>query len=133
MRTRTNYLFAVVLLIAALLAGCSGGKTPAPATPDEVKGETFDAGQVSALVPEGWKAFPSPDLFDEYDGDNDPTALSIYKGAQNDFDQLTKPGITITTYKTEEFASGQGWCRRSGNPCKHQDSPVRERGRALGG
>lgn len=109
MRTRTNYLFAAVLLIAALLAGCSGGKMPAPATPGEVKGETYDAGQVSALVPEGWKAFPTTDVFDEYEGDYDPNAFSIYKGAQSEWDQLAKPGITITRMDTASFVSAKDW------------------------
>lgn len=109
MKRKIGYLLVAAVLTAAMLVGCSGGKPATPSSPEEVKGETFDAGQISVLVPEGWKAFPAADLLDQYEGDNDPTGLSVYKGAKSEWDQLTKPGITISSYKTEEFLSSKDW------------------------
>ena len=60
-------LLLALALCASVLAGCGGGKTPA--TPEEVKGETYDAGEFTVLVPDGWKEFPVSDTLDEYDGD----------------------------------------------------------------
>lgn len=91
-------LALIVVLSAMMLIGCGGGGAQAT-DPAEVKGETYDAGNVSALVPTGWKAFPATDLFDEYDGDNNPNTLYIYKGAKNEFDMFSCPGITINYYE----------------------------------
>ena len=70
--------FLLILALAMLLAltACGGGT---PEDPSEVKGETFDAGNISALAPKGWKAFPVSDLFDEYEGDNNPNSMQICK------------------------------------------------------
>ena len=50
----------VAVLLTAILAGCSGG--PAATDPADIKGETFDGGNVSALVPDGWMGFHGVDL-----------------------------------------------------------------------
>lgn len=63
-----------------------------------VPGDQFDAGNVSALCPEGWMAFPISDLFDEYPGNTDPNGIRIHKGASNDMEQLSTPGIQINYY-----------------------------------
>lgn len=95
-------LLAVLVMSALMLVGCG---SPVSANSNDqgdgaaaIIGETYEAGNLSALVPDGWKAFPASDLFDEYDGDYDPNGLSIYKGAEDEFDVLIKPGMQITYY-----------------------------------
>lgn len=89
----------ISLLLAALmlLSLCACGKEETT-EPDEVTGEVYDAGCVSALAPEGWKAFPVPDLFDNYEGDNDPTAMQIGKGAKEGWDLFSVPYVQINYY-----------------------------------
>ena len=70
----------VAVLLTAILAGCSGG--PAATDPADIKGETFDGGNVSALVPDGWMGFHGTDYFDEYEEGYDPNVIQIYKGAK---------------------------------------------------
>lgn len=93
-------LMLVAVLSVAMLTGCSSGGT-ASTDPAEITGETFDAGNVSALVPNGWTAYPVTDLFDEYEGDYDPTAVQIVKGAESEFDVFSKPYIQINYYGEE--------------------------------
>ena len=89
-------LLLALALCASVLAGCGGDKTPA--TPEEVKGETYDAGEFTVLVPDGWKEFPVSDTLDEYDGDYDPTALQICKGGDSEWDLFSKPYVQINYY-----------------------------------
>ena len=63
----------------------------------DVTGETFDAGDVSCVVPSGWKAFPSKDMFAK-DDSNDPGIINVCKGAETETDMLTKPYIRINYY-----------------------------------
>ena len=89
-------LLLALVLCTAMLAGCGGDKEEAPKTADEVKGETYDAGIVSALVPNGWKAFPVSDMFDEYDG-------------ENEFDLFTKPYVQINYYPDTSMYVSSDW------------------------
>lgn len=102
-------LLLALVLCTAMLAGCGGDKGEAPKTVDEVKGETYDTGNISALVPNGWKAFPVSDLFDSYDGEYDPTALQICKGGENDFDLFTKPYVQINYYPDNTMYVSSDW------------------------
>ena len=67
----------LVLTMALCLFACGGEETGTPDNNDkenvggeenndggnaEVKGETYSTGSFSALVPEGWKAFPVSDI-----------------------------------------------------------------------
>ena len=70
------FLFTVVLL-TAILAGCSDGSSATD--PADIKGETFDGGNVSALVPDGWMGFHGVDFFDEYEEGYDPNVIQIIK------------------------------------------------------
>lgn len=100
--------FLLILALAMLLALTACGGTPED--PSEVKGETFDAGNISALAPKGWKAFPVSDLFDEYEGDNNPNSMQICKDADDEWDLLSKPYIMITYYDPEtSFLSAKDW------------------------
>jgi len=96
---RTIAVVLTLMLGISLLVGCGGGGGSA----GSVSGEVYDAGNVSALVPKGWKVYPIVDVFDDYDGEYDPNGLSINKGAKGAFDQLTTPGLQIKWY-----ASGDG-------------------------
>ncbi len=70
-------------------------------------GETYDAGNVSCAVPDGWKVFTSEELFstgaddssDENDASDedsaDPNAIYIYKGIEKTADIMNSNGITI--------------------------------------
>lgn len=64
----------------------------------KINGETYDAGNVSAFVPEGWKAFPVPDVFADEPNTMDPNALRICKGGKTDADIFTKPYVQINYY-----------------------------------
>jgi len=115
-------LLLAAVVCAALLAGCGGssnpqstdkpdtGTTTAAAKPDEaapaVSGEFFDAGNVQALVPEGWKAFPQSDVFSDEEGATDPDVISICKGGETDFDLLTKPFVRIDYYGPDTEMGG---------------------------
>ena len=88
-------LLLAASMCVAMLAGCNGNKKPEEtgkpdsgqpdttvttqpntATPD-VPGEIFDAGNVQALVPEGWKAFPQKDVFSDEEDATDPDVICI--------------------------------------------------------
>lgn len=102
-------LLAVIMAItvcAAFLAGC-GSKDPSNGndsdqsteqTTTEIKGETYDAGSVSALVPEGWKAFPVVDAFSDEENATVPDKLNVCKGGETDLDLFSHPYIQITYF-----------------------------------
>lgn len=91
----------VLVLCIGLLAGCKeeessrkSKKDKAPAT----QGEIFDAGNVQALVPEGWKAFPVADLFADEEGATDPNVMTVIKDGKSEADYFTNPYIRINYY-----------------------------------
>lgn len=89
-------LVLVGLLMLSLCTACGAkGKNQ---DPTKITGEIFDAGNVSAMAPKGWKAFPVSDVFDAYEGDNNPNSIYLCKGAKNEFDLFSKPLVTITYY-----------------------------------
>ena len=97
---RKKLLLAVicVLLIpfGIAMTGCGSGGT---------SGETYDAGNISCTVPDGWKVFTSEELFTtEVDSSGeetaaeeeaDPNSIYIYKGAEKTADIATCNGMTI--------------------------------------
>ena len=91
MKKNIVFILAVVLLIA-MLAGCSG------ANPASIKGETFDGGNISALVPDGWMGFHGVDYFEEYEEGYNPNVIQIAKGAESEWDVLFTPYIMINYY-----------------------------------
>lgn len=70
---------------------------PAANTSD-VAGEMYNAGNFSALVPEGWKAFPVEDIFADEEGAISPNSLSVCKGGETDWDLFSKPYLDIDYY-----------------------------------
>lgn len=102
-------LFAILLTLLLLASLMACGKDKAPATPEEVKGTVYDTGVFTVLVPDGWLAVPGPDIFDDYEGDEDPYQLSIYKGAESEWDAFSTPGVTIIFHEPDEEISDQSW------------------------
>lgn len=62
--------------------------------------------KISVLIPDGWMAFSKSDFFEEYpDEPGDLSGLMIYKDAKDDWDQFTKPGLTIGGCKWQGFTA----------------------------
>lgn len=93
-------LMLVIIMSLTLFAGCGGNDDKGNNNGDDgkINGETYNAGNVSAFVPEGWKAFPVPDVFAEEPNTMDPNALRICKGGETDLDIFSKPYVQINYY-----------------------------------
>jgi len=106
---KTIALLLAILMCAAMLSGCSNEEPPKEDTPKAsdsektesvtptVPGKMYDTGAFSALVPEGWAAFPITDVFSEDDA-ADPTCFNIIKGGQSDLDLFSKPYVRLDYY-----------------------------------
>ncbi len=88
-------MVVALMMTMVLLVGCSGGGSGEASTPDEVKGEVFETEKLSVLVPDGWMAFMGPDIFNEYDGESNPTVIQMGKGIEESLGLLQKPAIYI--------------------------------------
>lgn len=95
MKKNVVFMLAAVLLIA-ILAGCSGA--PGATDSGDVAGETFDGGNISALVPDGWMGFHGADYFEEYEEGYDPNVIQIAKGAEGEGDLFFSPYVMINYY-----------------------------------
>lgn len=100
---KTTILLAVLMLSTIMFTACSGGsapksdeKTETTVTTEskEVKIETFDGGNISVDIPEGYKAFNTT-----MNGENDPNGIIIGKGFESTMDMMSKPYIQITYNK----------------------------------
>lgn len=112
-------LFMAILVCVSVFSGCGGSEepknepenkpaeTPAPS----VKGEVFDAGNVTALVPEGWMGFAINDVFAEESDAKDPDVIQICKNATSDWDIFTNPYVQINYYgpEVEFFPPSSDW------------------------
>jgi len=106
---RTLAIGLVLLFSVCMLAGCSGGdggsspanasSPPADESPAGTKGETYSAGNISAVVPEGWMAFPFYS-----GGEESPNTFSVHKGALSAMDMRSTPGVQI-----QLFPGGSGF------------------------
>lgn len=104
-------LALTLLLVIGLFAGCGGKDEPSnnqetaenvqttdannDAAAAAASGTTYDTGKFKAPVPAGWKEFPQKDVFSDDDNALDDTALSIGKGATDDWDLYSKPYVYI--------------------------------------
>lgn len=95
-------LLALVMMLCLVACGGDEKKPEAPASPAEVKGETYDTGAFTALIPEGWLAVPVSDMWSDDANAKDPSALQIIKGGESEWDLFTKPYIQINHYGPEE-------------------------------
>lgn len=64
----------------------------------EITGETFNAGNFTTLIPEGWMAMTVNDMRAENPSDINPDQLNICKGAKNQWDLLSNPSVHIVHY-----------------------------------
>ena len=96
MKKTISLLLALLMVLSTAACGGGGGKTSGE--PETVKGETYNAGSVSALVPNGWKAFGAVDQWAEKEGTMKPDYIQIGKGAKEDFDLFSKPSVNIQYY-----------------------------------
>lgn len=93
-------LFAMSMALVmsmAMFAGCGGGGGAGGAE-EGIKGEVYDTGSMSVLVPEGWLAIPVMDMWAEEADAKDPFQLQICKGAESEWDILTCPYLQIIYY-----------------------------------
>lgn len=73
-----------------------GGRIAYGIQEDTVNETVYESSLISAAVPEGWMAFPGADFFRNYpDEPGDPHVIRIHKGAVDEWDQFTTPGLQI--------------------------------------
>lgn len=61
-------------------------------------GETVDVGEFKVFVPKGWMPIPVMDAFGKNPSLARTDKLQLFKGAESQFDILTKPGLEIVFY-----------------------------------
>ena len=67
-----------------------------------MKETVYESSLLSVTVPDGWKAFPGADVFRNYpDEPGDPHVIRIHKGATNEWDQFTTPGLQINYMESD--------------------------------
>ncbi len=110
-------ILALVLVLTLLftLAACGDKEekkdTEEPKTSDnggeennggnkEIAGETYNVGNFTVLVPEGWMEIPVDDMWSDT-GATDPNKVQIIKDGTSEFDILTKAYIQIDYYAPE--------------------------------
>ena len=82
-----------IIALCALLTGCDSGTTADKAT--EIKGNIYDTGEFQALIPEGWEAFPVPDVFSDTANAVKTSCFYIIKGGVSAADIHAKPYIRL--------------------------------------
>lgn len=91
-------LLALLLALMMVFALSACGDSDASATPEEVTGETYNAGNFSVLVPDGWTAYPVMDVWSDDANATDPDKVNIGKGTSSEFDLYSKPYMQIVHY-----------------------------------
>lgn len=87
-------ILLLVCMLAGLIAGC--GEPEAP----KIKYSEYYTGKFSVSVPEGWKAFPYIS-----GGETDPYGVYVCKGASEDDDPETFPGVEFHALATSVLSS----------------------------
>lgn len=123
-------LFLALLMCVAAFAACGGSgdnnnnSADTESSAAEVKDTTYDVGDFTVAVPDGWKAIAVTDAFGADLTASKTDTIRICKGATSDFDIMTKPYAEIvvwtkkqgtmppkTAYKTTEdleaFSTGE--------------------------
>lgn len=77
--------------------------TPNDETPAAITGETYNAGNVSALKPDGWMAVPTMDMWSDDPNATDPDQFTLVKDGKSEFDVLSKPNIQVIHYEPESM------------------------------
>ena len=101
-------LMLAALLCVSLLAACGGdnggsGGGDNGGNSTGVNGQTFDAGNVSVLVPNGWKAFTVADIWSDDPNATNPNSVNIVKGGETEIDLLSKPYVNVTYYSPDTY------------------------------
>lgn len=96
-------LLLAALMCVSLLAACgennnSGNSDNGNSGNSGVNGQTFDAGKVSVLVPDGWKGLAVTDILSDVEGAVKDNSVNIVKGGESDIDLLSKPYINVVYY-----------------------------------
>ena len=86
---------ALVLAMVFCFTACSSAG-------EKVSGKTYDVGNFTVLVPDGWNEVTSADTFDEYDGDTNPNTISLVKGGSDSSDMFNYPSVNITYYDEDK-------------------------------
>ncbi len=94
MKKTLAFVLAATMLV--LLCACGGSGNTDTTDPAKIKGEVIDAGEVKALLPEGWMNVPATDVFN--DNAAKTNELKFYKGAKSDQDQFSCPYVQIDYY-----------------------------------
>ena len=92
-----------MMMCAAVFTGCEGPDAPVPIENSEnnsleVTGEMYDTGAFRALVPEGWTAFPIPDVFADEPDAVKTCCFHIIKDGTSAQDVHSKPYIQLEYY-----------------------------------
>lgn len=114
-------ILALVLVLTLLftLAACGDKEekkdTDEPKTSDnggnkEIAGETYNVGNFTVLVPEGWMENPVEDMWSDT-GAIDPDMIQIIKDGESEYDILTKAYVQIDYYgpETDMMAPSSEW------------------------
>lgn len=96
-------IVSILLVLVSVLsfAACDGKDNNGgnqTETPGQIKGEVYNTGNFSVLVPEEWKVFTVSDMFSDEEDAVDPDALQISKDAEDEWDLFFKPYIRIDYY-----------------------------------
>ena len=83
-------IFAIlmVLLLMLAFAACSGDKKSSSAP---ISGEIHSTGVFKVMNPKNWLIIPFI-----FNGEPDPANVGIYKGAKNEMDMMSTPGLQIS-------------------------------------
>ncbi len=98
-----SVICVMLMSLGIVMSGCGSG-------------ETYDAGNVSCAVPDGWKVFTSEELFnsstDDSDEDSasdedseDPNSIFLFKDVEKTTDIQNSNGITILYIPDESATS----------------------------
>lgn len=106
-------LLALIMVLSFAACGEDGGNDTQPGGNNggetegtkEITGETYNAGNFTALVPDGWMAFPVSDMWSDDPDATDPNGLQICKGGETEWDLFTKPYVDIDYYGPETSMS----------------------------
>ena len=122
MKKKSFAILAIVCIAAFTLAAC-GGKSAAPAgsggssapagsgasaAPQSASSvETYDVGDFTVAVPEGWNAIKQDDILGEKDAEGnypvDPSCIVLAKGVSDAASALTAPNVRVYHYSPDAY------------------------------
>jgi len=88
-----SIFFSLLCAAALMISACGGGgssSSDGSGSTSKGSGTTHSTGTFKVFVPDGWLAIPF-----QFNGEHNPNAVGIYKGAKSEYDMLSCPGIQI--------------------------------------